>query len=192
MNVYDAVLKRRSIRKFKQKRIPLAILKELVNAARVAPQASNFQPMKYIIVEDEMLVKSVFTTISWAGYIRPAGNPNPGEEPAAYIVALCDKQIRSSGYDVDAGSAIENILLTAVEQEIGTCWLGAINKDKLRQILEIPDKYEIHTMVALGYPAETPIIEDEKGSIKYYKDENGVLHVPKRKLTDIMFVNKFE
>ena len=64
MNVYDAVLKRRSIRKFKQERIPLDILKQLVNAARVAPQASNFQPMKYIIVEDNELVKSIFNTIA--------------------------------------------------------------------------------------------------------------------------------
>jgi nitroreductase len=191
MNVYELILKRRTIRKFKQQELPEEVLKKLVNAARVAPQAANMQPLKYIVINDEKLLELIFATTSWAGYIRPQGDPQEGEKPAAYIVILVDTEIKKAGYDVDAGAAVENIILTALEAGIGSCWLGAINKDKIKEILSIPDKYIIHTMLALGYPLEEPVMEEENGSIKYYKDETGKLHVPKRKLEDVMFFNNF-
>jgi nitroreductase len=192
MNVYDLILKRRTIRKFKPQEISEESLRKFINAARVAPQAANMQPLKYIVVNEEKLLDPIFDTTAWAGYIRPQGDPQEGEKPSAYIVILADTEIKKAGYDVDAGAAVENIILTALEEGIGSCWLGAINKDKIKEILNIPDKYIIHTMLALGYPLEEPIMEEENGSIKYYKDETGRLHVPKRKLEDIMFFNNFE
>lgn len=192
MNVYEAIQKRRSIRKYKQLTVDEKIIKKLIDAGRVAPQGANLQPLKYIVVNSKELLNGIFDTIGWAGHIRPEGNPKPGEEPTAYIVILVDTEIKKAGYDVDAGAATENILLTAEEEGIGTCWLGAINREKIKEILNIPDRYIIHTMVALGYPAEEPVMEELKDdSIKYYKDENEVLHVPKRKLEDIIFYNKF-
>lgn len=186
MDVYEAILKRRAIRKFKQDKIKIDVLKKIINAARLAPQGSNMQPMKYIIVYEKQTVDKIFETTAWAGYIRPQADPKEGERPTAYIVVLADTEIKKSGYDTDAGAAVENMLLAAAGEGIGSCWLGAINRDRIRQILSIPERYRIHTLVALGYPAEHPVSEDENGSIKYYKDENGVLHVPKRKLNDII------
>lgn len=186
MDTYEAILKRRSVRKFKQDRIETDTLKKLVNAARLAPQGSNIQPIKYIIANDKKTAEELFPTTAWAGAIRPQGDPKEGERPTGYIIVLADTDIKKSGYDTDAGLAMENIALAAVNEGLGVCMLGAINRDRIREILSIPDRFYIHTMIALGYPAESPVEEDEKGSVKYYKDESGVLHVPKRKMENVL------
>lgn len=186
MSTYDLILKRRTIRKFKQQRIDNSILEKLVNAARYAPSASNLQPLKYIIVNDPQTTGKVFSNVKWAGYIAPAGNPGENERPVAFIAILADTTIRKSDYQLDVGAAAQNIFLAALEEGIGTCWMGAIDREKIRQILKIPSEYILDTLIALGYPDESPLTEDENGSIRYYKDEFGVLHVPKRKLRDII------
>ena len=186
MNVYEAILKRRSIRKYKQDKIEESVLKKLVNAARMAPYGANLQPLKFCIVSDRNVTDQIFENTKWAAYIRPEGTPKKGEEPVAYIVILCDKDIKKTGYDTDAGIAGVSIILAAVEEGLGSCWLGAIDRENIRQILNIPQKYDIHSLIALGYPAEEPVAEDMDNSIKYYKDKNGVLHVPKRKLEDVI------
>lgn len=189
MSVFETIYKRRTVRKFKQDVISLEKLKKLVDAARVAPQGGNIQALKYVVINDEKLLEPIFKTTAWAGYIRPAGDPKEGEKPTAYILILGDTEIKKEGFDIDAGAAVENLLLTAVEEGLGAAWLGAINRNKIKEILNIPDRYVLHTLVALGYPNEIPVIEDTEKNIKYYKDENGVLHIPKRRLEDILFFN---
>lgn len=186
MTVYDAIARRRTIRKFKQQPIERAILEKLVDAARLAPSAANMQPLKYAIVDTKDTVDQMFELVKWAAYIAPAGNPGEGEHPVAFIVILVDTGIRSAGYELDVGAAAQNIFLSAEEEGIGTCWMGAIDREKIRGILSLPEKYLINTVIALGYPAEHPVLENESGSIKYFKDKEGVLHVPKRKLEDII------
>lgn len=145
------------------------------------------QPIKYILVNNDEKVKELFPCVKWAAYIAPEGNPQKGEEPTAYIVILNDTSIRNAGYELDIGAAAQTIMLCAAEKDIGTCWMGAIDRDKIRDILKIDEKYVINTLLALGYSAEEPQVYTENGTIKYHKDENGVLHVPKRKLEDILF-----
>ena len=77
-------------------------------------------------------------------------------------------------------------MLAAEEEDIGTCWIGSVDREAVRTILNIPQQYIIDSVIALGYKGENSVSEDEKGSIKYYKDENRVIHVPKRKLEDII------
>ncbi|MCI4446263.1 MAG: nitroreductase family protein, partial [Candidatus Aminicenantes bacterium] len=108
-----------------------------------------------------------------------------------YIIILVNTNIREKGYEYDVGAAAQNIILGALSKGIGSCWLISINRERLREVLKIPDNYLIDSVLALGYPAEEPVIEDFKGSIKYWKDEAGVLHVPKRKLEDILHINLF-
>jgi len=186
ISTYELILKRRTIRKFKQVKIEPSTLTKLINAARHAPSASNLQPIKYIIVDDQNEVKEMFKHVKWAGYIAPEGNPKEGEEPVAYIIVLADTRIRKSGYELDIGAAIQNILLTAAEEGIGTCWIGSVDRDAVRKLFNIEDHLVINSVIALGYNGEEPVVEDMEDSIKYYKDENGVLHVPKRKLEDII------
>ncbi len=191
MGVYETILNRRSIRRFKNIKIPYEILEKCVNAARLAPSARNLQPWEFIIVDNEDLLPKVFSTLGWASYISPKGNPPPGEEPKAYIVVLFNQNIDSKLFQYDIGMAIENIILVALEEGIGTCCLANVDRDKLRQILNIPETHLITLVVALGYPNESPVIEEFTDSVKYWKDEMGILHVPKRRLKDILHRNRY-
>jgi len=184
------MLSRRSIRRFQQKPISLKILKKLVNTARLAPSAANLQQLEYIIIHDKIVCAHLFETIGWATYLTPKWIPKPEERPTAYIVILV-KDITNKYYQRDVGLATENIVLAAEADDIGTCILCNINKEKIREILYIPTTFAVDSVIALGYKAEQPIVEELKESVKYWRDNNGVLHVPKRKLDDIIHVNTF-
>ncbi len=191
VNVYEAILKRRTIRRFKQKPIPLEILKKLVDCGRLAPSGANLQPVEYIIVNSPPKVKEVFPALKWAGYIAPRGTPPENERPVAYIVVLLNTKKKTVSGEIDAAAAIENILLSALEEGIGSCWVGSIDRSKLQKLLNAPEYCKIDSVIALGYSNESPVIEEMKDSVKYWKDENGVLHVPKRKLEDILHINTY-
>lgn len=191
LRVYELILKRRTIRRFRQQRIPDELLDKMVNAGRLAPSGANLQPLEFIIVNNVELVNKVFPNLKWAGYIAPLGNPPEGKRPMAYIVVLINTDIKNKSGEIDAAAAIENMILTALEDNVGSCWLGAIDRDQLRKIFKIPIQYQIDSILALGYPDESPVVEEVKDSIKYWKDKNGVLHVPKRKFLDIVHYNGF-
>ena len=191
MSLYDLVISRRTIRQFKPDPIPEELLQKIVNGARLAPSGANLQPLEFIVVNREDMRKRLFSCLRWAAYIAPEGNPKPGNEPVAYVVILVNKEIRKKGYEYDAGAAVENMILVAWEQGIGTCWLALVEREKVREILEIPESYRIDSVLALGYPAEEPVVEEMKESVKYWKDKAGSLHVPKRKLENIIHFNKF-
>jgi len=190
MNFKKLVYKRRTIRKFNNKKIKDKTLLELIDLARMAPSASNLQPLKYIIVNDEKNTRELFNYIKWAGYLRGKGSPDISEQPTAYIVVLNDSTIRKEGYELDAGAAIENILLGAVKKKIGCAWLGAIDRNKIRQLFDIEKHLFIISVIALGYSKYATKAEFEKGDIKYYLDDEGTLHVPKRKLKDLIVLTK--
>ncbi len=191
MSLYDLIISRRSIRQFKQEPVSRDILQKFINASRLAPSAANRQPLEFVVVDEEKIRKEVFTCLKWAAYIAPEGNPKPGHEPVAYIVVLVNSEIREKGFEWDVGAAIENMILAALEKGIGSCWLLSVDREKLREILNIPENYKIDSVLALGYPDENPVIEDMKDSIKYWKDQARQLHVPKRKLEDVIHFNKF-
>jgi len=188
--IYEKITSRRTIRKYTQKDIPEEVLSRCVDAARLSPSGANRQPLKYVIVDDQKLLAEVFSTLSWAGYL-PDYQPSEEEMPRAHIVILLDKSIRkSSGHD--AGIAAMSISMVAYDEGLGSCILGAVDREKLKKILNIPDSLEIVLVVALGYPAENPVVDKIKdGDIRYWLDENGVLHVPKRKLKDIVRWNGY-
>lgn len=192
MNVYEAAISRRTIRRFLQKPIPMQVLEKLLNAARLAPSGGNVQPCEYVVVTEKDLLDRVFNTLKWAMYIAPAGTPKDDEKPVAYVVVLVNTSKKAEGGEVDCAAAIENMILTAWEEGIGACWMASIDREKLREILSIPEYCKICFVVALGYRAEMPVVEDMKGDdVKYWKDVNGVLHVPKRRLEDIVFLNGY-
>lgn len=192
MTTYDLILKRRTIRRFLQKDIPKQLLENMLNSARLAPSGSNLQPLEFIAVVAKDLLNPVFMTTKWAGYITPKGTPAAGEQPVAYIVVVINRKIRPSGGEHDCAAAIMNMILTALEQDVGCCWIGSLEKQKLQEILLIPSDYEIDSVLALGYPAEEPVVEEFVDSVKYWKDEQSVLHVPKRKLKNLLHWDGFK
>jgi len=113
--------------------------------------------------------------------------------PRAYIVILARGESENTKYD--AGLAAENIILAALEEGIGSCCIRAFEESKVRELLKVPQGYSIEMLIALGYPAESPVCEELKnkeGPIKYWRDSYGILHVPKRKLKDILHRNKYK
>lgn len=185
MSVYDLIKKRRSIRRFEQRPIAEELLRGFVDAARLAPTGANLQPLKFKIVNDAELCRQIFAQTKWAGYL-PDWNPTEKEAPTAYIAVCVDMEIKKAEDFCDIGAAAQNIFLTAQEQGIAACWLGAINKPEISRILHIEAPIKLHTVIALGYPAEQSETAEYTGSVKYYYDENGVLHVPKRSLEDVL------
>ena len=192
MSIYETIISRRTIRKFKQEKIDPEILKKIVNAGRLAPSAANLQPLEYLIIDDEELKKKVFPNLAWAGYIKPEGDPGEDERPAAYIIILADKKINPAP-ERDIGASVENMNLASQEEGIGCCWIGAFKAKEINNIINVPTNISVELILAMGYPLEKPVPEDieKESSIKYYKDESGTLHVPKRKLKDILHFNRF-
>ena len=187
MDIEEVIYRRRTIRRFKQEPLPLEVLKKLVDLARVAPMGNNIQSIEFIIViKKEMKVK-LFPCLGWAGSL-PEGTriPEEGRRPSAYIIVLGNTNIKQNAVS-DEGAAVQNILLGAIKYEIGTCWMGSIDRDKIREIFEVPKHYKIMHVISLGYPDEESVMEKHEDSFKYWKDEKGVMHVPKRKLEDVLY-----
>lgn len=119
--IYESIINRRTIRKFKQQTIPQKILRKCVEAARLSPSGSNTQPLKYVIINDKNLLPRVFSTLRWAGQI-PGYKQASDEMPMAYIVTLLDTKIREqAGHD--AGIAAMSISMVAYEEGIASCIL---------------------------------------------------------------------
>lgn len=183
----DLITHNRSYRRFYQDvQIDYNTLEELVNLARLSASAANKQPLKYILFNEPTINKEIFGTLAWAAYLKDWVGPEEGERPSAYIIVINDTEIASPFPQVDLGIACQSILLGAIEIGLGGCILAGINKNKLREILNLPEQYEILAVIALGKPKETVVIEAAKDDIKYWRDSEDVHHVPKRTLKEIV------
>lgn len=184
----DLIAKSRSYRRFDESvPVPMETLKELVELARLCPSAANRQPLKFMLFNDAETNAKILDCLAWAGYLSHWRGPAEGERPTGYILILGDTQI-GKGYEVDEGIMAQSMMLGAVEQGFGGCMLGAIQRDKLRERLDIPEHFEILLVMALGKPAETVVIDPvgEDGDIKYWRDDEDVHHVPKRSLEELI------
>ncbi len=177
MDIYEAIKKRRSIRRYKDKQVPRSVLKKCVNAGRLSPSGANIQPLKFITVTENL--EKVFEHTNWAGYLD--WSPSKEDMPRAYVAITKEEE---TGLDTDAGISANNICLTALDEGLGSCILGALDKEGLDEILPIPEDHELKLMVALGYPAEAPQVVESEGSIEYYH-QDGELRVPKRPLDEV-------
>jgi nitroreductase len=184
----DLVLKCRSCRRFHEDApVELTTLRKLLELARLASSGGNLQPLKYILCCDRATNAAIFPLLSWAGYLKDWPGPVEGERPAAYIIVLGDTTI-SRDCSVDEGLALANIMLGATERGLGGCILGSVQRDRLRPLVDIPDRLEILHVLALGKPKETVVVEPLRadGDIRYWRDEAQVHHVPKRLLADVI------
>jgi nitroreductase len=189
--IEDLIRKNRSCRRFFQKE-PIATntLRGLVNLARLSASAANLQPLKYILSNDPQKNDMIFSCLAWAGYLKDWSGPSEGERPSAYIIVVGDVDIAKS-FATDLGIAAQSILLGAREQNLAGCMIGSIRKELLREMLHIPDRFDILLAIALGKPRETVVLEEMApgASIRYWRDEQGTHHVPKRPLDEIILNN---
>ena len=184
----ELIRRNRSYRRFHQEvSISCETLRELVDLARLSASGANRQPLKYSLSCDPQRNALIFPHLAWAGYLSDWPGPVEGERPSAYILILCDTQISKSA-GIDHGIASQSILLGAAEKGLGGCIIASVQRDALRQALGIDSRYEILHVLALGRPKETVIIEPvgPEGDIKYWRDAEGVHHVPKRSLDELI------
>ncbi len=185
--LYELVRKTRSFRRFKESEaIDMKTLHDLVELARLGGSARNVQPLKYLLVNAPPVNAEIFPLLAWAGYLKDWPGPEEGERPAAYIICLLDTRL-SSEADCDLGIATQNLLLGAVERGLGGCRIGSVSP-KLRALLKLEDHLRILQVVALGRPVETVSLDERQpgDDIRYWRDGEGVHHVPKRSLQEII------
>lgn len=188
MKVRDAIMNRRSIRKFTQTPVNYEDLTDLVLCATMAAYPANRQPLKFAIITEKL--DEVFACTKWAGYLSD-GTPKEGERPTAYIAILGDTSIKKE-FQVETGAAGMTLLLAAEEKGLSACWLGALNREELSKILNLPEDIRMLDLIALGYGAQKSVAEPVRdGNIKYYLDEEGTLHVPKRTLDETLIKERF-
>lgn len=186
--IRDLITKNRSYRRFDQSvKISSKQIEQWIELARFSASGRNMQPLKYVVCTSEKINDKIFPNLGWAGYLTDWKGPEPGQQPVAYIVVLHDKSL-SDGYFCDDGIALQSILLGATEEGFGGCIIGSVNKGKVAKILDLPENLEILWLIALGKPAENVVIDDVvDNDIKYWRDETGIHHVPKRPLNEIIF-----
>ncbi len=187
MKLKDIVYRTRSYRRFDEScRIDRKTLEDLVDLARMSASAANRQPLKYLLYNSPEDCDRIFPSLAWAGYLKDWVGPERGERPSAYIIITGDREITES-FNADHGIAAQSIMLGATEAGFGGCMIASVKRQELRDELQIPLNLEILLVLALGKPAEEVVVEEVRGDdIKYWRDENSVHHVPKRRLDNII------
>jgi len=188
MMMKELVMKNRSYRRFDQgASVSRETLIELVELARLSATASNIQPLRFLLSADASRNALIFPHLAWAAYLKDWDGPPEGERPAAYIIVLGDKSLKQS-FGCDHGIAAQSILLGAVEKGLGGCIIANIRKPDLCRALSLPSHLEVLLVIALGRPKERVVIEaiGPEGDIKYWRDTDGVHHVPKRSIEELI------
>lgn len=158
MDVLKAIRDRRSVRAYDRKDISQDVLLKVLEAARLAPSANNRQPWKFIIVRDEVKRKELAKAAKEQQFVA--------EAPVVIAaVALEPERVMTCGvptYAVDLAIAVDHITLAAVEQGLGSCWIGAFYQEDVMKILDIPAQYKVAALLTLGYPRDQARFKNRK------------------------------
>lgn len=180
----------RSYRRFQEDfKIERDILVKCVELTRYCASGRNLQPLKYYIVHDSEICSKIFPLLKWAGYLTDWDGPEAGERPSAYLIQCLDTAI-TKNYLSDDGIQLQAITLGAVAQGLGCCIIKSFNLVELKEVLQLADNFEPLYVLAIGKPVEKVVIEDIRENsadkIKYYRTPEGIHHVPKRPVTDLI------
>lgn len=187
----DLVKKNRSYRGYDEnKKISREELMEFVDCARFAPSSVNRQPFKYLLAYTQEDLDKIQPLTGWARALPHMKLPHPGKCPTAFIVICQETEWDAdlNRYIRDVGIVAQTMLLAAVEKGLGGIMIGNFSPEKLAKALELPDNIVPMLIVAFGKPDEQIVLTEveEGNSIQYYRDEQDVHYVPKRKLKDVI------
>lgn len=186
MNLSECIGTRRSIRIFKQTPVERAVLREMVDAARLAPSLANLQPLRYRLITDSGMRDALHPYIHYAGYL-PEFNPAPEQCPTAFIAVFADTAVRSAdACECDAGLCMMSMCLVARAHGLDTIILGAIERKKICERLCVPESLSLMYLVGVGEADQGAEVTPFEGSVKYTMDDEGNIRVPKRLLEDIL------
>ena len=148
MDVKEAISKRHSVRAYEDRPVPEEKLNRVLEAARLAPSASNMQPRKFVVVRDDRRRQELARAANGQSFVgeAPVVIAAVATEPEATMMCGVPR------YAVDVAIAVDHMTLAAVDEGLGTCWIGAFSQEKVRQILNIPDRYRVVALLPLGFP----------------------------------------
>lgn len=181
----------RSYRRFVENEpLDRKLLETWIDTARYVASSGNAQPLRYAIVEGSK-TSAVFECCAWARALPEWAGPAPGERPSAYIVICHDNErvLADTFTAWDEGIAAQTIMLQAVEAGYGGCIIGSLKKRTLCKALNIDnERFQPDLVLALGKPLEQVHIEPlaDGEAVEYWRDDQGIHHVPKRSLSDIL------
>lgn len=180
----------RTVRRFREdKEVGEEILLRLIELTRYCPSGRNAQPLRYAIIKSEEDRKKIFPLLKWAGYFKDWDGPSEGERPSAYIIQYLDTRY---GKDClcDDGLQLEAITLGMHTLGLAGCIIKAFNSIELSHIFNFGEQFIPRYVLALGYPVEEVKLEDMSGKedadYKYYRSSDGIHHVPKRPLSELI------
>ena len=152
MELYEAIKKRYSVRSYQDKPVEQERLDRIFEAVRQAPSASNGQPWRFILVRDAETRKKLVSVCKDQAFVAEAAVVIAG-------VGLMPDRRMACGVPsdpVDLGIAMEHIALAAVDEGLGTCWIGSFDQDQIHELLGIPAEATVVEVMTLGYPAGEP------------------------------------
>lgn len=158
MNVHEAIKARRAVRSYKSDPVPEESLKRILEAARLAPSAKNEQTWKFIVVKDQEKKKQLSQAARNQEFIAQAPIVIAGVALDPEYIMGCEVP----GYAVNLAIALEHIALAAVEEGLGTCWVGGFSQPDARKALGVPEKYKVVSLIPLGFPADKPKLKLRK------------------------------
>lgn len=181
------MMENRTVRRFKEdKEVSRDTLEHLIELTRYCPSGRNAQPLKYYIVNDELTKREIFPALKWAGYFTDWDGPEEGERPSAYLIQCLDT---AYGKDClcDDGLQLEAITLGMHTLGLAGCIIKAFNMPMIAEKLGLESRFVPRYVLALGYPMEEVRIEEIKDDdFKYFRTPDGIHHVPKRSLKELL------
>ncbi len=147
LDTVTAIMERRSVRKYEDKPIPEADLHAVIEAGRQAPSAANRQPWHFVVVKDDGQKHSVAEACAGQKWMADA---------AVIIAGVAKPTVNEKWCSVDVAIAMQNMILAATSLGYGTCWIGAFDPDRVKELLEIPDDLHVVALTPVGVPADQP------------------------------------
>ncbi len=177
----------RCVRRYDEaRRIDGEVLESLVRLVRYCASGRNLQPLRYRIVSSAEECAEVFPALKWAGYLPDWDGPEEGERPSAYLIQCLDTDL-TQNLLCDDGIQLQALTLGAKTLGIGCCIIKSFNVLTIKERLHLPENMKPLYVLAMGYPVEKVVIDDIKDDdVKYWRDSNGIHHVPKRKAEDLI------
>lgn len=188
MTTTNAMLQRRSIRKFLPREIPHSTLKEIVELARLYPSGGNLQPLRFAVLSAKKYTDALFEDLRWAMYL-PDYAIAENERPTAYIVLLRDENIKKK-CDYDVGAASTMVMLATTDRGLASCPIGNFHAGRLSALLQLPENLKPELVIALGYPAQESRVVPMGDSIRYTQDEQGNFLVPKWSTDEVLVFDR--
>jgi nitroreductase len=148
MSVIETIRLRKSVRAYADRPVEEQKLHAVLEAARLAPSASNRQEWRFVVVRDAEMRKKLAIAAGGQGFV--------GQAPV--VIAACaetDGHVMVCGqqcYPIDVAIAVDHMTLAAVDLGLGTCWIGKFDETKVKELLGIPAQVRVVELLTFGYP----------------------------------------